>query len=133
METARAELIMDEPALPSPNSSAPEYWVDRGEDGRAIIKCILESAAPLIVFHGKRGIGKSELLHRWVIPQIPQGCRVFYGNGEDKLTSLTERDRASWASGTPAFSEESSSWITLMSFSGWTLTLRPNSGTRFWI
>ena len=65
--------------------------MDRGEDGRAIIKCILESAAPLIVFHGKRGIGKSELLHRWVIPQIPQGCRVFYGNGEDKLTSLTER------------------------------------------
>jgi tetratricopeptide (TPR) repeat protein len=89
METAKAELIIDEP----PDSSAPEYWVDRSEDGRAIVKCILESTAQLIVFHGKRGIGKSELLHRWVIPQIPQGCRVFYGNGEDKITSLTERDR----------------------------------------
>src|SRR5262245_14160712 len=88
METARAEVIMDEP----PDSSAPEYWVDRAEDGRAVVKCILESTAQLIVFHGKRGIGKSELLHRWVIFQIPEGCRVFYGNGEDKLTNLTARD-----------------------------------------
>ncbi len=48
-------------------------WVDRSAEAERVLSFISAAAGRLIVLYGKRGIGKTALICRWVLPRLGDG------------------------------------------------------------
>ncbi len=92
------------PAAPRPSGelvfldellASDELWIERPDEGKALAEHILRSDAPIIVFHGPRRSGKTELIQRYVIPVLNEnalGWRVAYRGSGEMAAAATDPD-----------------------------------------
>jgi hypothetical protein len=81
--TAADRPSPDDLALLDELLASPELWIERAEEGRTLAKRLLASTAPIVVLHGSPRSGKTELIQRWVMPELSRNTRnwgvVYYG------------------------------------------------------
>ncbi len=94
METLTAKPSLTDASLLGSLISAADSLMDRSEQGNRIARHILSSATGMVVFHGKAGSGKTDLIRHWVLPSLPEEYRVFCSDKfETQLTLLEKGDR----------------------------------------
>jgi len=71
--------------------SSSGAWIDRSAEGKKVVEHILSSPAPIIVFSGRTGCGKTELFERSVLPSLPADQNIFYARRFDTPPALQRR------------------------------------------
>lgn len=78
-----ATTIFDQTPPPRPMPPRPDILIDRHELADEVVRFIVGLPGRVAVLHGRPSSGKSELLHKWVLPSLraiglAEGREVFY-------------------------------------------------------
>src|SRR5260370_29766866 len=50
----------------------PGQWIDRSVEADRVLRFLAKARGRLVVLYGRRGIGKTELVRKWVLKQLGQ-------------------------------------------------------------